>query len=88
MYYDTEILINKTFVLFIMPRKSGPDIKKVERIRKILKKYSNGLWIRELARKSNIDKSAISRYISIYMKDEIEVEILGVIKIVRLKILK
>ena len=69
-----------------MPKKPGPNIKKLEKIRKILKKYPKGLWIRELARKSNIDKSTTSRYISIYMKNEIEIENIGdLIKIVRLK---
>ena len=69
-----------------MPRKSGPDIKKLEKIREILKKYPNGLWVRELSRKSGIDKSAVSRYISIYMKNEVKVEKIGnLIKIVKLK---
>ena len=72
--------------LIYMPKKPGPDIKKLEKIRKILKKYPKGLWIRELARKSSIDKSTTSRYISIYMKNEIEIENMGdLIKIVRLK---
>jgi len=68
-----------------MSKKSGPNIEKYKKIKKILKKYPKGLWIRELARKSNIDKSAVSRYISIYMENEVEIEILGVIKIVKLK---
>lgn len=68
-----------------MPRKSGPNIKKLEKIKEILKKYPDGVWIRELSRKSNIDKSAVSRYIAIYMKNEVEVETLGIIKIVKLK---
>lgn len=68
-----------------MPRKSGPDLQKLEKIKEILKKYPNGLWIRELSRKSGIDKSAVSRYIVIYMEREVITETLGVIKIVRLK---
>jgi len=69
-----------------MPRKNGPDIKKLKKIREILKKYSKGLWIRELSRKSGIDKSTISRYISVYMKNEVEIEKIGdLIKIVTLK---
>ena len=71
-----------------MARKSGPDIEKIKKIKKILKKYSNGLWIRELSRKSGVDKSAVSRYLSGYLKNEVDVKILGVIKIVRLKALK
>jgi len=69
-----------------MPKKSGPDTKKLKKIKEILKKHPQGLWIRELSRKSNIDKSTISRYISIYMKNEIETNKIGnLIKIVRLK---
>ncbi len=69
-----------------MSKKSGPNIQKFKRIKNVLKKHPEGLWIRELSRKSGIDKSAVSRYISIYMKEEVEVKEIGnLIKIVRLK---
>jgi len=69
-----------------MSRKRGPDLEKLEKIKGILKKYPNGLWVRELARKSGIDKSAVSRYVSDYMGGEVEIEKVGnLIKIVRLK---
>jgi DNA invertase Pin-like site-specific DNA recombinase len=55
-----------------MPRKLGPDAEKVNKIRKILKKNPNGLWVREIARKSELDKSTVSIYLSRYMTDEVE----------------
>ena len=71
-----------------MPKK-GPDTNKIEKIRKILKKYTNGLWVREIARKTNIDKSTVSIYLAKYMKNEIENTHPDVkndmIKVVRLK---
>jgi DNA invertase Pin-like site-specific DNA recombinase len=54
-----------------MPKK-GPDIEKIKKIRNVLKRHSNGLWVREIARKTNIDKSTVSIYLAKYMKNEIE----------------
>lgn len=54
-----------------MPKK-GPDMKKIEKIRNILKRHPNGLWIREIARKTNIDKSTVSIYLAKYMINDIE----------------
>jgi len=71
-----------------MPKK-GPDIDKIKKIRNVLKKHSNGLWVREIARKTNIDKSTVSIYLAKYMKNEIEDTYPHVksdmIKVVRLK---
>jgi len=71
-----------------MGRKRGPDNTKIDKIRKLLSKYPNGLWIREIARQSNMDKSTVSIYLSKYMNAEVE-DIFPVknslIKIVRLK---
>ena len=68
-----------------MPRKI--DLNKIKKIRETLRKYPKGLWVRELARKSGIDKSAVSRYLSTCMKNEIEIEEIGnLIKIVKLRI--
>ena len=68
-----------------MSRKKDPDINKIKRLTETLKKYPNGLWIRELSRKSGVDKSAVSRYISTYMKEKVEIEDIGnLIKIVKL----
>ncbi|MDI6825983.1 MAG: winged helix-turn-helix transcriptional regulator [Candidatus Aenigmarchaeota archaeon] len=63
-----------------------PDPEKIEKIRKLLKENPEGLWIREIARRSNLTKSTVSKYVNEYMKDEIEdVWKRGFIRIVRLK---
>jgi len=70
-----------------MPKK-GPDLEKIRKIRKILSKKPNGLWVREIARQTDLDKSTVSIYLSKHLKNEIE-EIFSVhgslIKIVRLR---
>ena len=68
-----------------MPRKNKPNIRKLKKIKAILKKHPEGLWVRELSRKSGIDKSAISRYVNKDLDKEIETKKLGVIKIIKLK---
>jgi DNA invertase Pin-like site-specific DNA recombinase len=71
-----------------MGRKSGPNELKLKKIRNILKKNPQGLWVREIARKMDLDKSTVSIYLSKYMSNEIEVvfPVAGqLIKIVRLK---
>ncbi len=55
-----------------MPRKKGPDIEKLNKIRQVLRKNPNGLWVREIARKAKLDKSTVSIYLAKYMKNEIE----------------
>ncbi len=71
-----------------MPKK-GPDMEKIESIRKILKKNPRGLWIREISRKTGLDKSTVSIYLARYMQHEIEdtyPDVKGdMIKVVRLK---
>lgn len=53
-------------------RPSSPDKNKIKIIRKVLKQNSNGIWIRELARKSKLSKSTVQRYLAEFMRDEIE----------------
>lgn len=71
-----------------MPKK-GPDTEKIELIRKLLRKNPKGLWVREIARKTNLDKSTVSIYLAKYMQNEIEdtyPDVKGdMIKVVRLK---
>lgn len=72
-----------------MPRPKGPDLEKIKKIRKVLLKNPNGLWIREIARKTSLDDSTISRYLAGYMKGEIKNTFPNVkgklIKVVKLK---
>ncbi len=67
----------------------GPNIEKIELIRKALRKNSQGLWIREISRRTGLDKSTVSMYLAKYMQHEIEdayPDVKGdMIKVVRLK---
>ena len=69
--------------------KEGPDMEKIELIRKVLKKNPKGLWVREIARKAGLDKSTVSIYLAMHMQHEIEdtyPDVKGdMIKVVRLK---
>lgn len=67
--------------------REGPDKEKLEKIKRALKKYPNGLWIRELARKSDVSKSTVHRYIRAYLKDDVEciLKVSKLIEIYRLK---
>ena len=55
-----------------MGRPKNPDNEKIKKIRKILRENPQGLWVREIARRSGLDRSTVSRYLLEYMKDEIE----------------
>jgi len=70
-----------------MPKK-GPDPEKIEKIRRALKLNPQGLWVREIARKTGLDKSLVSRYLAEFLDDEVE-EVYPVkgklIKIVKLR---
>jgi len=57
-----------------MPRK-GPDMRKINRIMDILKSVdSNGIWIRELARQSNLPLSTVHLYINKFLEEKVETE--------------
>lgn len=71
-----------------MSRKPGPDEAKIQKIRSILRENPQGVWVREISRKTGLDKSTVSIYLSKHMENEIEniFAIKGsLIKIVRLK---
>lgn len=53
-------------------RKAGPDTRKLDLILDILKKYPQGIWVRELARQCNLDKSTVSLYLNKHLKDKIQ----------------
>lgn len=57
---------------------------KKEKIRKVLKESPNGIWIREISRKTSLDKSTVSRYL-VAMGNEIEFEFFGRNKVYKLK---
>lgn len=54
-----------------MARPKGPDTEKIKKIRGVLIKNPQGLWIREIARKTGLDKSTVSRYLAEYMIKEV-----------------
>ncbi len=71
-----------------MGREAGPDKSKLDKIKKALKKNPHGLWVREIARRTSLDKSTVSIYLEKHMAGEVEeVFVSGNrwIKIVRLR---
>lgn len=62
-----------------------PDQEKLDKIVQILKENPQGIWIREIARKAELDKSLVSRYIKTHLKDQVETPISVPIKLVKLK---
>lgn len=70
-----------------MGRRKGPDVNKVTKITEVLKRNPQGLWIREIARQAKLTKSTTHRYVTEYMKNQVEgvLEIKGLVKFVRLK---
>lgn len=62
------------------------DKLKIQKIENTLKQHPNGLWVREIARKSGLDKSTVSIYLSKHMKNEVEsFSISNLVKIYKLK---
>lgn len=55
-----------------MGRKPGPDKEKIKKIKAVLAKNPNGLWIREIARQANLTRSTVSLYLEKYMQNDIE----------------
>jgi predicted transcriptional regulator len=57
-----------------MPKK-GPNEKKLETIMKIIRSTkSNGIWIRELARQTNLPLTTVHFYINKFLKDRVKIE--------------
>lgn len=54
-----------------MPTK-GPDSQKIEKLINVLKRFPEGIWIRELARKAGISKSTVNLYINTHLAHKIE----------------
>ncbi|MFQ6054876.1 MAG: winged helix-turn-helix transcriptional regulator [Methanosarcinales archaeon] len=60
----------------------------MEKIKNILRANPQGLWIREIARKTKISKSTVHLYVNKYLADELEntMKVKGnLIRFVRLK---
>ena len=55
-----------------MGRHKGPDPAKVKKIRKVLSGAKDGLWAMEISRKAKISKSTVQRYLTTYMKDDVD----------------
>ncbi len=78
-----------------MPKK-GPDAEKLQNITNILKRVgSNGIWIRELARQTNLPIATIHYYLNEFMKNQVKIETAKIgrfdhsqIKIIKLKVMK
>lgn len=71
-----------------MGRKPGPDLEKIKKIRQTLSKNPNGLWVREIARQANLNRTTVSIYLEKFMRNEIEeaFPVKGkLIKVVRLR---
>lgn len=57
-----------------MPKK-GPDMKKLVRIMNIVKSVgSKGIWMRELARQTNLPVATVHLYINKFMEDMVKIE--------------
>ncbi len=71
-----------------MGREAGPDKSKLNKIKKVLKENPDGLWVREIARQANLDKSTVSIYLEKHLAGEVEEVFVSDnrwIKIVRLR---
>ena len=70
-------------------RPKGPDLNKIKKIKQVLLKNPQGLWVREIARKTGLDKSTVSTYLAKYLTKDVEdahPRVKGdMIKVVRLK---
>lgn len=71
-----------------MTKAKGPDKNKVAKILQVLKHNPQGLWYREISRQAGISKSTVHRYLTHYMKDQVELATIvkgGLVKFVKLK---
>ena len=61
------------------------DEIKSREIKKILKKNPAGVWIRELARKTKLSRSTVSRYVCNELRKDVKIEWAGRNKLIKLK---
>jgi len=71
-----------------MPK--GPDDKKIKKIVKVLKNRKEGIWIRELARQTNMPVATVYYYLCNFMQNEVEIRsaVFGGIEHKQMKIVK
>ena len=77
-FYRTNVLIKS------MPKK-GPDSKKLSEITGILEDAPGGLWTREIARRAEMSKSTVSRYLNKHLAEQVEEKWMGRNRVFRLK---
>ncbi len=58
-----------------MPR--SVDAKRLQALRRLLKAHPQGLWVRELARRTGLGKSSVARYLEKDLRKEIEFTVMG-----------
>lgn len=70
-----------------MGRKNAPNQEIVKKIREVLVNNPQGIWMREIARKSGVSKSCVQVYLTRYMSNDIQemVSVRGLVKLYRLR---
>lgn len=70
-----------------MGRTKAPNQKITDKIRDVLSKNPQGIWIREIARQAKISKSCVQIYLTKHMTDEVEeiLSVSGLVRVYRLK---
>ncbi len=63
----------------------SPNKNKLQLILDFLKKNPSGVWVRKISRETGLDKSLVSRYLNLFLKDEIEFFFIGSAKMIKLK---
>lgn len=53
-------------------RPCGPDINKIAAILKVLAEHPDGLWLREVARKANVNPMTVSNYANTVLRPFLE----------------
>jgi len=69
-----------------MSRTKAPNKEITDKIRGVLAANPQGIWMREIARKSGVSKSCVHIYLTRHMHDEVEeTSISGLVKLYKLK---
>ena len=68
--------------MLFLGRRKFLDREKLTLIREKLAEFPEGLWVRELARRTELDKSTVSRYLATYLAGEVGFRWVGPSKMV------